>query len=108
MSLVKPRGERPLRFLLEVTGEQTFERFAVTRFVACHFVHGVVDCVKSFFLGALCEVEFAFGGAVFGFHSLFEVDLGGRRHDFAEEFREFCRVFCLFECRLSQYRPISG
>ena len=33
-------------FLLEVTLQQAFQSAAVASFVACHFVYGVVDCVK--------------------------------------------------------------
>ena len=51
--------------LLKVSVKQTLERLAVTRFVACHFVYGVVDGVKSKLLCALCKLGLARGSTVF-------------------------------------------
>ena len=70
----------------------------MTCFVACHFMNGVVNCVKSFFFGAFCKFKFAFGCAVFGFYAFLKIFFGGRADKFAEKFAEFCSVFCFFKC----------
>ena len=93
---------REYRVSVEVAGEESCEGFAVARLVASHLVHGVVDGVQTLFLGAFCEVEFALGRAVFGFHSLFEVDLGGGGDHFAYEFGEFGGVLGFLISRFSQ------
>ena len=43
--------------LLEVSVKHTLKRLAVTSFVACHFMYGIVDCVESVLLCAGCKVE---------------------------------------------------
>ena len=70
----------------------------MTCFVACHFMNGVVNCVKSFFFGAFCKLKFAFGCAVFGFYAFLKIFFSGRADKFAEKFAEFCSVFCFFKC----------
>jgi len=89
------QAEMPI-LLSEVTSEQTCECLAVSCFVACHFVNGVVDSVKAEFLSLLSEFELAFGSAVFSCYAHFEVGLGGVGNNFAEEFSKLCSVFCFF------------
>ena len=70
----------PLKLLLsEIPIQQAFEGFAVPRFVAGHFMHGVMDGVQAEFLGFLGQVGLSLGGAVFGFHADAQVFLGAGR-----------------------------
>ena len=87
-----------LLFLLaEVPFQQSFERAAMSRFILCHFVHGIVDGVEVQGLGLLGELELAGGGAVFGFHADAEVLGGGGGDDLAQQLGELGGVLGLFE-----------
>ena len=57
----------------------------------------VMDGVQTEFLGFLCQVGLALGGAVFGFHADAEVFLGVGGDDFTQEFREPSGVIRFFK-----------
>lgn len=61
-----PASRAPFRdehgLLIEVPFQQSFERAAMSRFVLCHFVHGVVYCVEIQFFCAFSYTEFVGAG----------------------------------------------
>ena len=67
------------------------------RFVAGHFMHGVMNSVQAELLGFLGQVGLALGGAVFGFHADAEVFLGAGGNDLAQQFRELRGVLRFFK-----------
>ena len=83
--------------LFEVTVQKALKSPTMTCLVACHLVHGVVDCVKAFFFGAFGKFEFTAGCAVFRFNAFLKILFGGGAYEFTEKFAEFCGVFSLFE-----------
>ena len=95
-------------FLLEVASKKSLKSLPMTCFVTCHFMHGVVNCVKAFFFGAFCKFKFTFGCAVFGFNAFLKVLFGGRADEFAEKFAEFCGMLSLFKCSLFPVKTDLG
>ena len=84
-------------FLPKVPLQQPSQCFAVSRFVSCHLVDGVMDRVEVELFGFLGQVRLAGGGAVFGFYAHFEVFLGGVGDDIAQELSEFFGVLGLLK-----------
>ena len=80
-----------VELLAEVALQQAFESLAVAGFVACHFMHGVMDGVQVQFLCLLGQVELAGGCAVLGFYAQFQVLLGRVGNNFAQELSELAR-----------------
>ena len=76
--------------------------------VTSHFMHGVVDCVESFFFGTFGEFKFAARCAVFCFDALFKIDFRGWAYEFTEHFAEFCGVFGFFKCRFFPVKTDFG
>ena len=60
----------------EVTVVKSLEGFAVTGFVARHFVNGVVDCVKVLLFRHARKFGFACGCAVFRRDAKFQILFG--------------------------------
>ena len=58
------------------------------RFIAGHFMHGVMDGVQAELLGFLGQVGLALGGAVLGFHADAQVFLRAGGNDLAQQLRE--------------------
>ena len=77
--------------------QESGETGAVAGFVFRHFVNRVVDRVEAELLGADGELEFSVAGARFGVGAHLKVRLRAGDEDFAEEFREFRRVFRFFK-----------
>ncbi len=83
--------------LLEVTTEQALECRTVASFVLAHFMNSVMDGIVAEFLSALGQSKLAFGSASFGSHTEFQVLLGVRIDDFAQEFSKLGGMFSFFE-----------
>lgn len=81
--------------LAEVALQQALEGLAVSRFVAGHLVHGVVDGVQVVLLGQLGQLELAQGGAVLSLDPHLQVLLGGVGHHVAQQLRELGGVLGL-------------
>ena len=62
--------------LAEVTVEETFETFAVTRFVSRHFVNGIVNCIQVEFFCQRSEIFFALTSTVLSGDADFEIFFG--------------------------------
>ena len=77
--------------------QETSETGAVAGFVFRHFVNRVVDRVESELLGANREFELTVAGARFGVGAHLEVRLRAGGQNFAEQLREFRRVFRFFK-----------
>ena len=69
----------------------------MTGFVACHFMHGVMDGVQAQLLGFLGQVGLALGGAVLGIHADAQVFLRAGGDDLAQQFRELGGVLGFLE-----------
>ena len=80
----------------------------MTRFVASHFVYGVVNSVEILLFGKFGEFDFTCGSAVFGGNAEFEIFLGRIGNDFAEKFCKFGCVFGLFPSRFFIIRADFG
>ncbi len=80
----------------------------MTCLITSHFVHGVVNCVESFFFGTFGKFEFAAGCAIFRFDALFKIDFRGRADEFTEKFTEFCGVFGFLKCRFFPIKTDFG
>ena len=93
--------------LAEVAGEESVESCAVTGFVLCHLVDGVVDGVVAELLGSGGDGELAFAGAGLGLTALLKVGLGVP-DNVSEKFSELGGVLRLLESipleRLSDLR----
>ena len=89
----------------EVALEQTGEGFSMSRLIASHFMHGVVDGVQVQLLGQLGQFELAGGRAVLGVNAHFEVLLGGVGHDFAQQ---LCELRCVLGLFVSGLLPVQA
>lgn len=60
-------------FLFEISLQQAFQCLPVACFIACHLVHGVVNCIEVIFLCQFCQFCFAFRCSVFGINPHLEI-----------------------------------
>lgn len=66
----------------EVTSQEAIEYTAVTSFVFCHFMNGVMDSVKISCFCTFSKVEFASGSAVFSVNTHLKIFLGAVCNNF--------------------------
>ena len=85
------------RLFCEVAGEETIEYTAMTSFVFCHFMNGVMDSIITELFSQRCDFFLASAGTLFSEGTHFEVFFGISRYDFAEEFSKFSSVFGFFK-----------
>ena len=93
------------KILAEVPLQQALERLAVSRFVASHFMHGVMDGVEAQFLGLLGNLHLAGGSAVLGLNAHLQVLLGAVGDDLAQQLSKLGGVLGLF---ISGLLPVQG
>ena len=78
-------GAAHSRRLLEVSVQQTLESAAVTSFVFCHFMNGVMDSVQTQLFCFGCDFFFASASAVFSSNAQLQVFLGGGGYNLAQQ-----------------------
>ena len=81
----------------EITGEETIEYTAMTSFVFCHFMNGIMDSIIAELFSQRCDFFFASAGTLFSEGTHFEVFFCISCYNFAEEFSKFSSVFSFFK-----------
>ena len=82
--------------LLEVAVEESLESCAMTGFVLCHLMYGVVDGIQVQSLCLLGNLHLTCASTFFCQHALLHVGLGIPKH-FAQQFSNLGCMLCILK-----------